>query len=308
MDLLGEPGPLADAEIIAAALDVMRALGFGPREIRVRLSDRRVVRQLLCASGVPEQALLAAYAAIDKIGRSPREDLLRDLQRALRVGDGSDLPERILTIGEIRGLEAVTQLLADVGDPAEVCEPLRECVDALQQMELGTFLDVDLSVIRGLAYYSGIVFELFDAEGSLRAICGGGRYDGLLAALGGTDLPAVGFGMGDVVVGELLRARDRTPALPARLDAFLVAVTSEDLPHVLRLAHQLRDTGVRVEFALKQQSITKQLKIAAARPTKRAVIIGPDERAAGAAVVRDLDTGEEKRVAFAALMTAEVWS
>jgi histidyl-tRNA synthetase len=308
MDLIGESGPLADAEIIAAAIDVTRMLGLGPSEVRARVSDRRIVRALLCAAGVPEHGLLPAYAAIDKIGRAPRSDLVKDLGLALGVGERSELPERVLSVGEIRGLESVKERLADEGDLAEVTEPLADCVEALRQMELGAFVDVDLSVVRGLAYYTGVVFELFDAGASLRAICGGGRYDGLLGTLGGAELPAVGFGMGDVVLGELLRDRGRGPTPEPRLDAFLVAVTSEDLAFVLRLAHQLRDRGVRVEFSLKQQSMTKQLRTAAARPARRAVIVGPDERAVGEALVRDLDTGSEERIAFGALVQDYVWT
>ncbi len=308
MDLLGEPGPLADAEIIAAALDVMRALGLGPEDVRVRVSDRRVVRALLCASGVAEEGLPHAYAAMDKIGRAPREKLVAGLVDVLGVSTGSEIPERVLSIAEIRGLDNVTRRLADGGNRAAEVEPLVECVEALQRMTLGAFVDVDLSVVRGLAYYTGIVFELFDARGSLRAICGGGRYDGLLAALGGKDLPAVGFGMGDVVLGELLREAERLPVPAAPVDAFLVAITSDDLPEVLSLAHRLRDRGVRVEFALKQQSISKQLKLAAARPAQRAVMVGPDERKAGRAIVRDLETGHEEKVGFDQLVDAYVWT
>ncbi len=168
-------------------------------------------------------------------------------------------------------------------------------------MSLGAFVDVDLSTVRGLAYYTGIVFELFDAQHLLRAICGGGRYDDLLAALGGVDLPAVGFGMGDVVLSELLRDQKKRPPTFGGPDAFLVAVTGADVPQVLRIAHELRDRGVRVEFALKQQSIAKQLKLAAARPAHHAVVIGPDERETGEAVARDLETGKETRITFGSL-------
>jgi histidyl-tRNA synthetase len=168
-------------------------------------------------------------------------------------------------------------------------------------MGLGDFVDVDLGIVRGLAYYTGIVFELFDCGGSLRAICGGGRYDGLLDSLGGVDLPAIGFGMGDVVLGELLRDRDLVPDVSRQVDVFLVAVTGEDRAHVLATGHRLREAGLRVEYALKQQSIAKQLKLAAARPAKYAVILGPDERETGEAVVRDLAAGSEKRVAIEAL-------
>src|SRR5512135_120702 len=120
-------------------------------------------------------------------------------------------------------------------------------------MGLCDFVQVDLTIVRGLAYYTGIVFELFDAGRSLRAICGGGRYDGLLKALGGADLPALGFGMGDVVLGELLKSRGAIPAAASRRDVFLVAVGGEDLEPVRRLAHDLREQGLAVEYGLRLQ-------------------------------------------------------
>jgi len=135
----------------------------------------------------------------------------------------------------------------------------------------------------------------------LRAICGGGRYDGLLSALGGVDLPAIGFGMGDVVLGELLRDRNLIPELARQVDVFLVAVSGQDTHHVLELGQRLRKSGLRVEYALKQQSIAKQLKLAAARPAKFAVICGPDERASGEVVVKDLAAGTEEKVALESL-------
>jgi histidyl-tRNA synthetase len=163
-------------------------------------------------------------------------------------------------------------------------------------MGLGDFILVDLTIVRGLAYYTGIVFELFDTGKSLRAICGGGRYDGLLKALGGVDLPALGFGMGDVVLGELLKERGPADQASTKLDAFLIAVSGEDMAPVLKLAHQLRDLGVAVEYGLRPAAIRKQLELAAARGAPRAVIVGPDERAAGEVVVRDLKAGTEARV------------
>ncbi len=299
MDLIGEPGPLADAEIIAAALDVTRALGFGPQDVRARVSDRRVIRALLASAGVPEASVGAAFAAIDKIGREARTKL-----RDWLIEDGKlapDVANRVLTAGEIRGLDAACAALANVPEGRELAQPLVECVGALHAMGLGDFVEVDLSIVRGLAYYTGIVFELFDARQSLRAICGGGRYDGLLEALGGTDLPAVGFGMGDVVLGELLKDTGRLPSAPASIDVFLVAVTSADLEGVLALAHELRDRGMRVEFALHEQSVAKQLKLAAARRATWAIIIGPDERQMGGAVLRNLASGTEERLVMNAL-------
>jgi histidyl-tRNA synthetase len=298
MDVIGEPGPAADAELIAAAVDLLRAFGLTAAEVRARVSDRKVAHALLRGHGFDEDQIVVAYAHIDKLGREPKNALVESLSK--QAGVSPAMAQSGLSIGECKTLDAVGEALAACGSEGAGA-PLAECVAMLEAMGLGDFVDVDLSIVRGLAYYTGIVFELFDAGRSLRAICGGGRYDGLLEALGGVDLPATGFAMGDVVLGELLKERKAMPECEERLDAFLVAVTGEDMDPVLRLAHELRDAGRRVEFALKQQSVAKQLKLAAARPARWAVVVGPDERAAGTAVVRDLESGTEERVAFAKL-------
>jgi histidyl-tRNA synthetase len=300
MDLIGEPGPLADTELIAAAIDILRAFGLGPQVVQARVSDRRVLRALLTGKGVREEQLPAAYAAIDKSERDPRDVLAAKLQDA---GLGPGEIAAVFAIATLKGIEAVDAVLAEVPGGTEVGEPLRECHRALDAMGLGEFVRVDLTIVRGLAYYTGIVFELFDAGQQLRAICGGGRYDGLLKALGGADLPALGFGMGDVVLGELLKERAVAPTVARRLDAFLVAVSGEDLAPVLRLAHELRDRGIAVEYSLHLQAIRKQLELAVARGAPRAVIIGPDERKNGESVVRDLVSGTEERVPLSQIST-----
>ena len=294
MDLIGEAGPVADAELIGAALDVMRVLGLGPDDVRARVSDRRVIHALLAAIGLDESGITAAYKQIDKIGRDPNEVLVERLTKEL--GD-EGLAKQVLGLGGIRSRDSVTEALAAIDGGEEIGRHFLQCVDHLQAMGFGEFVDIDLSIVRGLAYYTGVVFELFDAQGEFRAICGGGRYDGLLNALGGTDLPAAGFGMGDVVLGELVKARGSVAATTA-IDAFLVAVSGADIPFVLGLAHQLRDADLGVEFSLKVQPVGKQLKLAAARGTTRAIIIGSDEREKDEAVIRDLNTGAERRVAI----------
>ncbi len=171
-------------------------------------------------------------------------------------------------------------------------------------MGLGDFVEVDLTIVRGLAYYTGVVFELFDAGRTLRAICGGGRYDNLLKELGGVDLPALGFGMGDVVLGELLKDRGLAPADGVGLDVFVAFISKEDVPHVLALAHQMRDQGLRVEYVLGPQALGKQLKLADARQAALAVVVGPDERARGQVVLRDLRTGTQETVSQTTLIDA----
>jgi histidyl-tRNA synthetase len=163
-------------------------------------------------------------------------------------------------------------------------------------MGLGDFVRFDLSIVRGLAYYTGIVFELFDTKGELRAICGGGRYDNLLKGLMGVDLPALGFGMGDVVLRELLEVRGLLPSSAHSVDFYLVSVGPEQRDALLSLGHRLRDAGWSVEYGLKQQGVGKQFKNAAALNARRVVTLGPDEVAQGVAAVKDFSTGEETRI------------
>jgi len=291
MDIIGEPGPLADAEVIGAALDIVRALGFGPKDVRARVSDRRVLTDALTGDlGVTPDLVPAVLAALDKFERAP-EATREALEKVLGKGQGA---------------EAVLAFAGRLDEPRHLLErpaaaPLRECLVHLGAMGLGDFVDVDFRIVRGLAYYTGIVFELFDAKRSLRAICGGGRYDDLLKQVGGVDLPCVGFGMGDVVLGELIEERDGPPRAEPVVAVFVATVTEEDRPAALALAHALRDRGVRVECALKKQALGKQLELASARGARAAVVLGPDERAAGQAVVRTLATGAERRVDLAEL-------
>src|SRR5881398_3396639 len=286
MDIIGEASPLADAELIAAAIDIMRAFGFKAADAQARVSDRRVLRTLLLGRGITEAQLPTAFEAIDKSERVSKDVVAAKLREA---GMGKRETDAVLTaLGKVNGGE-------------EAGEPLRQAVGALEAMGLADFAAVDLTIVRGLAYYTGIVFELFDRGKSLRAVCGGGRYDGLLKALGGVDLPALGFGMGDVVLGELLQERGPADQASTKLDAFLIAVSGEDMAPTLKLAHQLRDLGVAVEYGLRPAAIRKQLELAAARGARRAVILGPDERAAGEVVVRDMKAGTEERVPIAKL-------
>jgi len=313
MDIIGESGSLADAEVIAAAIDIMRALGLGSKDFRVRLSDREAVsrRLRMCVKIEREAQVIGALAAFDKYERDKKHaaELLQQVfpgdpdsvANALAVADElANPPPSLWNLGK-RDVEVDEETLA-----VDVAEDLRlgSCLKYLNAMGLGDFVDVDFRIVRGLAYYTGIVFEVFDTGKELRAICGGGRYDGLLKQISGIDLPCVGFGMGDVVLAELLKERGATVPASGSLDAFLIAVSGQDVAPVIKLAHELRDQGLGVEYALRNQPIRKQLELAAARGAARAVIIGPDERQAGVAVVRDLATGVETRVPLGAIAPA----
>src|SRR5213595_3301654 len=264
MDIIGEASPLADAELMAAALDVMRAFGLGPRDVQLRISDRRVLKALLQSRGITDSQLPTALAVIDRSERVPKnvlEEMLKD------AGYGKRETEGVFEIAALRGPDALKAAGA-------AAEPLGQALQALDAMGLSEFVSVDLTIVRGLAYYTGMVFELFDRGKELRAICGGGRYDNLIREIAGVDLPCVGFGMGDVVLSELLAEQRKRVEASGQLDAFLVAVGDEDVATVLQLAAGLRDRGIAVEYALRNQPIRKQLELAAARGAPRAVILG----------------------------------
>jgi histidyl-tRNA synthetase len=296
-DLIGETSPLADAEIIALAIDVIRAFGLTAGDVKVRLSDRRVLEALLSGVGVSANQMGAVFSSVDKIERLSKEESRKRLVAA-------GLTEQVAD-GVFRALElkSINSIVAALENPVPV-QGLKATVTALGDMGLGDFVELDMTIVRGLAYYTGTVFELFDAGKTLRAICGGGRYDNLAGALGGVDLPAVGFGFGDVVLGELLKERKLVPRAEGSIDVFIAAIQSDDVPHALQLAHQLRDGGYRVEYTLSGQAVGKQLKLADARNARIAIVIGPDDRARGEVMIKDLNSKTQHGVALDAVLPA----
>jgi histidyl-tRNA synthetase len=258
VDIVGEADVLADAELLSVALEIMRAFGLGENDVRARVSDRRLLNGLLEHLAIPEDTWPSVYAVLDKLERQPREVSAEKLASA---GLDSATAEVILGFGAL-DFETVR---AQYGEAAAVQPHVQRFAEYLGHCDalgVGPFIKFDLTIVRGLAYYTGIVFELFDHVGEFRAICGGGRYDNLLKSLGGADLPALGFGMGDVVIGELLRARGLMPAGTPSLQYWVAQ--APDAPHAPRAALEtaaaMRHAGCAVEFALRSQKLDKQLE------------------------------------------------
>ena len=298
-DIIGEEGVAADAEVLAVAIDGLRELGLGSEAFRARVSDRRIVSAVLAAEGVLEERLPAALAVIDKIERMPRAKSVAQLEAG--AGLSAVQAGGVLDLFDSLGLDLLEDRYANRDDVAAGVATMREYVASFSAMGLGDYVEVDLRIVRGLAYYTGIVFELFDRKRDLRAICGGGRYDRLLELVGGEDLPAVGFGMGDVVLGELLAAEGILPDFARSLDYFIVVVSGEQRREALRIAHALRERGSSVAYALKEQGVTKQLKTAGREGAREVLIVGPDELARGCVVVREMASGREREVPLAEL-------
>jgi histidyl-tRNA synthetase len=300
-DIVGEAGVSADAELVSLALDIMREFGLSSSEVNAKVSDRRLLQALLTRAGVAEDSLGAVYGVIDKRGREPANISREKLVTAVKSEAIADEIERIL---EIDSIEALDTAYGNDEVAREHVKRMREYFTLVDALGFADWVKLDLSIVRGLAYYTGIVFELFDVAGEFRAICGGGRYDTLLKTLGGVDLPALGFGMGDVVLGELLRARNLIPDVQPQTDFWVAGDDESILPDVMRVASQIRKLDRSVEYALKPQQLSRQLKAASAAGARTAVIVKREGLERGVVTVKDLEAGTEKSLSLAELINS----
>src|SRR2546423_2402643 len=193
-DIIGETSVVADAELLALAIDVMCAVGLTSHDVRARVSDRQLLTAILSGVGVKNDEMPAVFAAIDKVGREPRDVTLGKVDKAVSSAKARRGGARILE--HANDLNALAAGVRNSPWGMECAARMREDLNFLDALRVGDWVDFDLSIVRGLAYYTGKVFELFDAQGEFRAICGGGRYDDLLSSIGGGDLTALRFGMG----------------------------------------------------------------------------------------------------------------
>jgi histidyl-tRNA synthetase len=295
MDVWGEPGPAAEAELIAAIFALLERVGLGRGEARVRVSSRALLEESLQRSVLADrpEVFPALCVVIDKLGKIGRDGVVELLTDAKgEVGLARPEAERVVEWLGLADLEAAAE-----GLPAgsRALAELRELFDLLDAYGVSDRVDFDTSIVRGLAYYTGIVFEAFDAAGKLRSLCGGGRYDRLLETLGGPSLPAAGFGFGDVVVLELLTDLDRLPDLPRHLDAVVFPLGEAQRPHAIRLASALRAEGQSVELCPAGGRLKRALADADRSGARRIYVLGPEEVRAGEALVRDLESGEQGR-------------
>jgi len=298
MDIIGEESVLADADLLAAALDIHRELGLTSDDVVARVSDRRILHHALVELGVTEEHLATAYNVIDKVERDPREICI---QRLKEIGLDDTKAESALeltgcTLDDLRarfeGNATIAAVLADV----------ERYFEALNALGFGDWVRFDMKIVRGLAYYTGIVFEIFDRKGELRAICGGGRYDALFSSLAGIDVPALGFGFGDVVLGELLKDRELAVDHGKAVDVFVVPVDDASVASALALVGELRRRGVSAVYPYRPSGVGKALKAATGAGAREAVVIGPSEIEKDELVVKDLQTGEERRIARSAYL------
>jgi histidyl-tRNA synthetase len=300
VDIIGEISVAADAELLAVAIDVMRAVGLTSQDVRARVSDRRLLTAALTNAGVKKIEMPAVFAAIDKTGREPRDVTLGKVEKAVSSAKARRRVEGLLE--NSKDLDAIARSFADSPEVVEEVTRMREYLAFLDALGVGEWVDFDLSIVRGLAYYTGKVFELFDAKGEFRAICGGGRYDDLLLTIGGVDLPALGFGMGDVVLTEILRSRNLLPAAELGTEYWVASDDESMLPDVMSVAGRLRAKARSVEYALKSQTLARQLKTASSAGVRNVVLLRRPDYDNGKVTVKTLADGSERSVALDAFL------
>jgi histidyl-tRNA synthetase len=276
-DIVGESSLAADVELVALAIDILRGFGFTEKDFVVRISDREFWTDFLKSQNVSPDRWDELLQVIDKSERETREKTIE------RLGQLAD---------------PVLKILKEGGRS----ERLDQLVAGLRVRGLAEFVDVDVRIVRGLAYYTGIVFEVFDRAGKLRAIAGGGRYDKLIEQLsdGAAAMPALGFAMGDVVLGELIRdhqtAREKMEAAlrdEQQIDIYVVIAKEERRADALAQVQKLRDKGYRVDYPLAPEKVGKQFQIAEQLGARLAVLFGDEWPQAK---VKNLATREETLV------------
>lgn len=273
-DIIGEPDVAADAELLALLIDTLVSLGLSKEDFVIRLSSRNAWQEFFSKRCPDESKAYAFYQIVDKIEREERtvsETKLREL------GFSFDEVNTFITSGE-------------------PTPELRTILDNLTARGLGEFVKIDYGVIRGLAYYTGVVFEAFDRKGEFRAIAGGGRYNNLLKLISGgkVDMPALGFGMGDVVLLELLKARKLLPQFDAAVDTFVLIEDETLRADSLNVIQRLRASGKVVEYSLTPAKGDKQFKRALELKAKQTVRLERGADGATLARVKNLATREEQ--------------
>ncbi len=280
IDLIGVNSPYADAELVAVGAEFFRSVGLSAQQIVIKVNDRKLMKEQIARLGVASDQIEGVYRLIDKLDKLPTEKW-----RAYGVEDIGLSAEQIDRLSALLNDRELWKESAD----------LTAFFDAIDDLGVSDYVEYDPSIIRGLTYYTSVVFEARDRSGEFRAILGGGRYDNLVGDVGGDPLGGNGFAMGDVVIGLVLEKFDLKPRLRSAPADVLVTIFDATLARTAaKVAAQLRSGGVKTELYPDTAKLDRQMKYANSQAIPIAVIIGPDEAAQGQATVRDLRSGQQQ--------------
>ena len=293
LDVVGVPEVTAEAELLAVALDALEGLGLSAEDVVVRISHRGLMGAVLEGLEIPQETWTGVFGIIDKRGKESDETLGK-----LMVAQG--VPEAtiraLFSLLEEKTFEPFHELLEQKALSTASVEDLQTLFGYLEAYGVRDYCEFSPSIVRGLPYYTGIVFECFDREGKFRAIFGGGRYDNLLELFGTGPLPSAGLGFGDVVIQEILQEKGLLPGLSRRIDFFLIPFSQEEMVKAIRTVQQLRKQGNYSDLVLNAKKLKGALREGARLRAKWVVLLLPDELKQGLLVLRDLESGQEERI------------
>ena len=285
LDIVGESSVMAEVEIIATAITALRALGLSSADFTVYMGSRSVLGELLVDGGLDPTHLAACFLAIDRRAKVGDAEICRLLTE---LGLSNREVDQVLNVAALRTLDEVASRIGN----SEAVRELREFFALTARMGIADYVTLDLSIVRGLDYYTGIVFEAFDVDRRLRAIFGGGRYDNLLSTLGGERMPCVGLGFGDVVLMALLTERGKAIVAPAEIGHAVGYMDAASRRLAITVASALRDRGQDCDLALRPEKAKAFFKRANRIGARHAVYVGPDEVASGRFGVKEMATGD----------------
>jgi histidyl-tRNA synthetase len=295
VDILGITQVNADAELIAVAIDSMRDLGLDNSDFSVHVSSRNLLEELFTNLKIDKNTIPPLFSLLDKQHKLSEDDFFKELEDFLV---NPTLAEKVHTILQAKSLDEIRT----INTSSEAIKELDSLFELISNYGMSDFVKFDIGIVRGLAYYTGIVFELLDKKRSLRSIAGGGRYDRLVDLYGGPGTPATGFATGDVVLAELLKAKNVLPGPLPRSNVFIVSFDKDVPGKAIRIAQMLRNNDISCEFALKPAGIGKQMKLADAARAKIALLIGGDEEKENKVKIRNMETGSEELIPFDAII------
>lgn len=288
-DILGVDNPEADAEVIAVAGYFLKSLGLEPTEVRIKVNDRQLLQKRILSLGMEEEKIVPIFRLIDKVDKVSRKDFF---EMGQEIGLSDEQTEAILQVIEEKNAYLDSPWLLRV-------------FELLKKYGVSEYIEYDPRIVRGLEYYTGVVFEAWDAKGEFRSILGGGRYANLTAEVGGREkIPGTGFAAGDMVVAEVLRAYGKYPTLSANPTQVLVTAFSvELLEPSIELANKLRGNNINTEVYLEPgEKLEKQIKYADRKEIPYVAILGPDEAKNETVTLKNLKTGEQKTLPQSELM------